>query len=151
MEDLLAPGPICKLIGQLPGPAVDRFGEAKLSRIGLVLLALGMALLPLMHPADNPVLTYLPLALAVALIPLGTAFTFPCVTSLLSRVVASTERGLYMGVQQTFGGAARVLFPVVYGFLYDRVVELPFFLAAVLVAGTLMLGLGMESYKTKAA
>ncbi|MEX2152427.1 MAG: MFS transporter [Gemmatimonadaceae bacterium] len=133
------------------GPAVDRFGEAKLSRYGLALLALGLALLPFTHPADNPVLTYLPLALAVALIPLGTAFTFPCVTALLSRVVPSAERGLYMGVQQTFGGVSRVLFPVVYGFLFDRVIALPFLLAAVLVAGTILLGLGMESYETKAA
>lgn len=130
------------------GPAVDRFGEAKLSRVGLALLAIGLALLPFMRPAANPVLTYLPLALAVALIPLGTAFTFPCVTSLLSRVVPSSERGLYMGVQQTFGGAARVVFPVIYGFLFDRVIGLPFILAAVLVAGTILLGLGMEDYAT---
>ena len=60
-------------------------------------------------------LPYLPLALAVALLPLGTAFTFPCVTALLSRVIPSSERGLYMGVQQTFGGTARVLFPIVAG------------------------------------
>lgn len=133
------------------GPAVDRFGEAKLSRVGLVLLATGLALLPFMYPAANPVLTYVPLALAVALIPLGTAFTFPCVTSLLSRVVASRERGLYMGVQQSFGGAARVIFPVIYGYLFDHVIGLPFMLAAVLVAGTILLGLGMESYETKAA
>ena len=133
------------------GPVVDRFGEARLSRIGLGLLALGLFLLPFMYPATNPVLTYLPLALAVALIPLGTAFTFPCVTSLLSRVVPSSERGLYMGVQQTFGGAARVFFPVVYGFLFDRVITLPFFLASVLVAATILLGLGMESYATKVA
>jgi MFS family permease len=104
-----------------------------------------------MYPAANPVLTYLPLALAVALIPLGTAFTFPCVTSLLSRVVPSSERGLYMGVQQTFGGAARVIFPVVYGYLFDHRMELPFFLAAVLVAGTILLGLDMEAYAAKAA
>jgi MFS family permease len=133
------------------GPMVDRFGEAKLSRIGLALLALGLVLLPFMYPASNPLLTYLPLALAVALIPLGTAFTFPCVTSMLSRVVPSSERGLYMGVQQTFGGAARVVFPVIYGFLFDRVIGLPFVLAAVLVAGTILLGLGMETYATKAA
>src|SRR6185503_17714888 len=133
------------------GPAVDRFGEAKLSRVGCTLLAIGLALLPFMYPAHNPVLTYLPLALAVALIPLGTAFTFPCVTAMLSRVVPSSERGLYMGVQQTFGGISRVIFPVVYGFLFDRVIGLPFVLAAVLVAGTILLGLGMESYQTKAA
>ena len=133
----------------LLGPLVDRLGEAKLSRIGLVLLSIGLAILPLMHPADNPVLTYLPLALAVALLPLGTAFTFPCVTATLSRVVSSNERGLYMGVQQTFGGAARVIFPIAYGALYDRVIELPFLLAAGLVAFTILLGLGMESYVAK--
>ncbi|HEY6064807.1 MAG TPA: MFS transporter, partial [Thermoanaerobaculia bacterium] len=118
------------------GKAVDRFGEARLSRLGLSLLSIGLALLPFMRPLANPVMTYVPLALAVALIPLGTAFTFPCVTSLLSRVVSSRERGLYMGVQQTFGGAARVVFPVIYGYLFDRVIELPFLIAAVLVAGT---------------
>ena len=56
-----------------------------------------------------------------------------------------------MGVQQTFGGAARVVFPIVYGFLFDRVIELPFLLAAGLVAGTILLGFGMESYQTKTA
>jgi len=133
------------------GRAVDRFGEARLSRLGLTLLAIGLALLPFMHPLANRVMTYVPLALAVALIPLGTAFTFPCVTSLLSRVVSSRERGLYMGVQQTFGGASRVIFPVVYGYLFDRVIELPFLLAAVLVAGTILLGLRMETYAAETA
>jgi len=83
--------------------------------------------------------------------PFGTAFTFPCVTSLLSRVVSSRERGLYMGVQQTFGGAARVIFPVVYGYLFDRVIQLPFLVAAVLVAGTILLGLRMETYAAETA
>ena len=132
------------------GPLVDRLGEAKLSRVGSSLLAIGLALIAFMHPASNPLLTYLPLALVVALIPLGTAFTFPCVTALLSRVVPSSERGLYMGVQQTFGGAARVLFPIAYGYLFDRVIELPFLIAAALVAGTILLGLGMEGYVTPA-
>jgi len=131
------------------GPAVDKYGEAKLSRVGSTLLAIGLFALPFIYKAHNPVLTYLPLALVVALIPLGTAFTFPCVTALLSRVVPSAERGLYMGVQQTFGGAARVLFPIVYGYLFDRVEGLPFWIAGVLVAGTIFLGLGMESYQTK--
>ena len=47
--------------------------------------------------------------------PLGTAFTFPCVTGLLSQVIAQRERGVMMGVQQSFGGAARVLFPLLAG------------------------------------
>ena len=60
----------------LLGKAVDRLGEARLSRIGMVLLAIGLGAMPLAR--SLPVL-----ALAVAFIPLGTAFTFPCVTALL--------------------------------------------------------------------
>jgi MFS family permease len=68
------------------------------------------------------------------------------VTALLSRVIPSRERGLYMGVQQTFGGTARVLFPVLAGIAFDRFHELPFLVSATLVAGTIYLGLGMEEY-----
>ncbi len=145
------------------GWAVDKYGEAKLSRLGQVLLAAGLAAMAFMHPMADPaafaerlggilpvsavaLLPFLPLALAVALLPLGTAFTFPCVTALLSRVIPSNERGLYMGVQQTFGGTARVVFPIVAGWAFDRFPELPFLLSATLVAGTILLGLGMEEY-----
>ncbi|HEV7798146.1 MAG TPA: MFS transporter, partial [Pyrinomonadaceae bacterium] len=72
----------------LLGRAVDWLGEANLSRLGIVLLATGVLGMPL---SQNLWM----LALAVALIPLGTAFTFPCVTALLSRVIAPRERGLY--------------------------------------------------------
>src|ERR1043165_5997287 len=126
------------------GPAVDRCGEARLSRIGQVLLATGLMAPPFGHRSGT--LPYLTLAIAVALIPLGTAFTFPCVTALLSRVIPSHERGLYMGVQQTFGGVARVAFPILAGFLFDRMIELPFLVSAALVAGTILLGLGMEEF-----
>jgi predicted MFS family arabinose efflux permease len=122
------------------GPAVDWLGEARLSRIGTVLLALGLATIPLTH-------SYLPLALAVGLIPLGTAFTFPCLTSLLSRVIENHERGLYMGVQQTFGGLARVIGPLWAGWAYDHLgVGVPFWTGAALVLGTLALGSGMGEY-----
>jgi multidrug resistance protein len=122
------------------GPIVDRLGEARLSRVGTVLLAVGLFTIPLTHG-------YLALALAVALVPLGTAFTFPCITALLSRVIERHERGLYMGVQQTFGGMARVIGPLWAGWAYDHLgVGVPFWTAAIVVAGTLLLGLGMEEY-----
>jgi MFS family permease len=87
------------------------------------------------------------LALAVALMPLGTAFTFPCVTAMLSRVISKEERGMYMGVQQTFGGASRAVFPIVAGLAYDHLgVGVPFVIAAALVASTLLLGADLERY-----
>ena len=76
--------------------------------------------------------------LGFTLMPLGTAFLFPCVTGLLSRVVPGNERGLYMGVQHTFGGVSRVLFPVAAGLLMDRFgVGVPFWISGLLVLATL--------------
>jgi MFS family permease len=145
------------------GRLVDKYGEARLSRVGMSLLTIGLLSLPFVHKlidaqalgrtlnGQSPVtftavLSFVPILVAVAMIPLGTAFTFPCVTSLLSRVIPSNERGLWMGLQQTFGGTARVIFPLLAGFLFDRMIELPFLVSAALVFGTIFLGLGMEEY-----
>jgi hypothetical protein len=49
-------------------------------------------------------------------------------------------------VQQTFGGLARVLFPILFGWLFDRYLPLPFLLSATMVAFTIYLGLGLETY-----
>jgi len=120
------------------GWAVDHYGEARLSRMGLILLAVGLATIPFARG-------YVTLALAVALIPLGTAFTFPCVTSMLSRMIPSGERGLYMGVQQTFGGLARIIIPLWAGFAYDHLgPTVPFFTSAALVAATILIGRGVD-------
>jgi multidrug resistance protein len=124
----------------LLGPMVDRFREAKLSRYGIVLLALGLALLPLSQ--NLPML-----ALSIGLIPLGTAFTFPCVTGMLSQVIPNHERGLYMGVQQTFGGLARVIGPIWAGFAFDYLGKgVPFYTGAALALFTLTLGVGIEAH-----
>jgi MFS family permease len=126
------------------GPAVDRLGEARLSRVGLVLLAGGLALTGLAGD-------WLMLALGFILMPIGTAFIFPCVTGLLSRCVPGAERGLYMGVQHTFGGVSRVIFPIGAGILMDRFgAGVPFWIAALLVIATLPLTAAMESYLSPA-
>ena len=126
----------------LLGPAVDRYREHKLSKYGVVLLALGLAAIPLSY-------NYVGLALAIALLPLGTAFTFPCVTGMLSQVIPNHERGLYMGVQQTFGGFARVLGPIWAGFAYDYLGKgVPFLTGALLALFTLTLFAGIESHLT---
>ena len=122
------------------GKLVDALGEPRLSRLGSLILAAGLAGISV-----APSLPWL--AVAVAFIPLGTAFTFPCVTAMLSRVISSRERGLYMGVQQTFGGVARVAFPIIAGFIFDHIgIRWPFFMCATLVAATILLGLGIDEH-----
>jgi MFS family permease len=108
--------------------------------LGLVLLAAGLGLIAVAH-------SYLTTIIAITLMPLGTAFLFPCITALLSRVVPSKERGLHMGVQQTYGGVSRVAFPILAGFLMDRFgAGSPYAVAAVLVAATLLITAPLEDY-----
>jgi MFS family permease len=124
----------------LLGRAVDWLGEANLSRLGIVLLAAGVLGMPLSRNLGM-------LALAVALIPLGTAFTFPCVTALLSRVIAPRERGLYMGMQQTYGGVARIIAPLFFGWAFDSLgVSAPYFFSSAFLLATISLGFGLDQY-----
>ncbi|HEY2962084.1 MAG TPA: MFS transporter [Pyrinomonadaceae bacterium] len=124
----------------LLGRMVDWLGEAKLSRLGLVLLTLGVLGMPLAWNLGT-------LAFAVALIPLGTAFTFPCVTALLSRIIKPRERGLFMGMQQTYGGAARAIAPLFFGWSFDLLgAKSPYFFASAFIFGTIFLGLGLDKY-----
>jgi MFS family permease len=119
------------------GPLVDRLGEVRLSRIGLLCLATSLLLLP----SATTLVTF---ALVIALQPLGMALTFPCLTSLLSRLVPAHERGLTMGMQQTFGGLARVAAPLLYGRAYDELGGgAPFWAAGLAVLATLLLGIGL--------
>jgi multidrug resistance protein len=87
------------------GWLVDRLGETRVMRAGTVLLALGMLLWPL--PRTVPIM-----ALVLALIPTGTALLFPSVTALVSHETDPKEVGQTMGVQQAFGGVARVAGPM---------------------------------------
>ena len=122
------------------GRMIEWLGEARLTRLGLVLLALGLALVAAVH-------SYLTLIVALTLMPLGTAFVFPCVTAMLSRVVPKRHRGLYMGVQNTFGGVSRVVFPLAAGIAMDHLgLGFPFVVAGVLVLSTLLLTTSMERY-----
>jgi multidrug resistance protein len=128
------------------GRMIEWLGEVRLTRLGLVLLASGLALIAAVHSFPT-------LLVALTLMPLGTAFVFPCVTAMLSRVVPKRHRGLYMGVQHTFGGVSRVVFPLAAGVAMDHLgLGFPFVVAGVLVLGTLLLTTTMEEYApTRAA
>src|ERR1041385_8988776 len=129
----------------LLGRMVDWLGETKLSRLGLSLLALGVMGMSQSH-------TLWMLGIAVALIPLGTAFTFPCVTALLSRVISPRERGLYMGMQQTYGGVARALAPLFFGWSFDKLgASSPYLIASGFILATIFLSPDIAHVSKKAA
>jgi multidrug resistance protein len=115
----------------LLGPVVRRLGEPRVARMGIMFLAAGLCLMAVSESWGT-------LFGSFTLMPLGTAFLFPCVTALLSVAIPARERGLQMGVQQTYGGIARVVFPLGAGLIVDRFgTGVPFMLAGLLVLATL--------------
>ena len=87
------------------GPLVDRFGETRLLRSGAICLVAAMLLFTVPHTIPG-------LAVVLFLFPAGTALLFPAVTALVSHESDPKELGQTMGVQQAFGGIARVVGPM---------------------------------------
>jgi multidrug resistance protein len=122
------------------GRMIEWLGEARVSRLGLVFLAAGLAMV-------SQITSYPTMVIALTLMPIGTGLLFPCITAMLSRVVPNAQRGLYMGVQHTFGGVSRVSFPLIAGFGMDALgMGVPFVFAGVMVIGTLLLTGSLEEY-----
>jgi multidrug resistance protein len=109
------------------GRLVSRFGEARLMRAGALLLALGLLMLPLPR--------HMTFFLAVMLLmPIGTALLFPATSALLSQRCDRSVLGQVMGVQQAFGGAARIIGPIWAGAAYERLGPgVPFHVAGAVV------------------
>ena len=122
------------------GRMIERIGEPAVARLGLVFLGLGLASVAMIR-------SYPTMLIPLTLMPMGTAFVFPCTTAMLSRVVPATQRGLYMGVQHTFGGVSRVAFPLIVGYAMDVLGKgIPFVFAGAMVLASLLLTFSMESY-----
>ncbi len=121
----------------LLGPAVRRFGEIGVTRLGSVSLILGLTLLPLPAMLDLARPAQLALfALAALFMPVGTALLFPATTALVSRRANRSETGQTMGVQQSFGSIARLIGPVCAGAIFEADIRYPFWAAAALMLGT---------------
>ncbi len=113
----------------LLGPMVRRFGEVGVMKLGAMALAVGLAAIP--FAPSIPIL-----AVAVLFVPVGTALLFPATTALVSRTAPDSETGQVMGVQQAFGGVARMLGPIGAGKAFDLLgPQAPFLMAAALMLG----------------
>lgn len=122
----------------LLGPAVQRFGERGVMRLGLAALTAGFALQPLASSLPA-------FAAVIVLIPIGTALLFPATTSLVTRYAPQHEVGATMGVQQAYGAVARLLGPIGAGVAFQYLgVGSPFWISAALAALTFVFALGLE-------
>ncbi len=105
-----------------------RLGEIRTMRLGAVLLAIGLLLMPL--PT-----TEWAFICCLVLAPIGTALLFPASTALVSHRTNRNEYGVQMGAQQTLRGIMSIVGPIgaTYAFQYLGP-GVPFFLSSGVVA-----------------
>jgi multidrug resistance protein len=98
--------------GGLLGRLVRRFGERFLIVAGIVLMAAGLALLPLTPATIPPVWSKLWLLLSsLLLLAVGNGIHNPSSLGLLSRLTDARSQGGTIGLSRSFGALARVLGP----------------------------------------
>ncbi len=118
----------------LLGPIVRRTGELQALRLGALSIAFGLATAPLATD-------FWQLGLAILFVPVGTALLFPTTTSMVSGRAPKGQTGLMLGVQQSFGGVARMIGPLWSGAVFQHwgIAE-PFWIAAALMVGVAWVG-----------
>jgi DHA1 family tetracycline resistance protein-like MFS transporter len=120
--------------GGLIGRLTRRFGEERLLLAGSVCLLLGLLGIPLSSRIPY-------LFVATGILSIGFAMVQPSINSLISRRAAAHEQGEVLGVSQSAGSLARVLGPLVAGFLFAMFGrDAPYFGGAAVIACVVILG-----------
>jgi MFS family permease len=113
-----------------------RFAERQLLCWGSAGLALAFVAMP---EAPSVALLLIPLALAAV----GRGVAQPALMGMASLAAPEDQRGLVLGSFQSAASLARVIGPLAAGLLYDRAISGPFLLAALLLAGVVLLAVRM--------
>jgi DHA1 family tetracycline resistance protein-like MFS transporter len=120
--------------GGLIGRLTRRFGEERLLLAGTVCLLLGLLGIPLASRVPY-------LYAATGLLSVGMAMAQPSINSLISRRAGAHQQGEVLGVSQSAGSLARVLGPLVAGFLFASFGRnVPYFGGAAVLACVVVLG-----------
>ncbi|MGZ3610319.1 MAG: MFS transporter [Ktedonobacteraceae bacterium] len=112
--------------GGLIGQLVKRFGEQKLLIAGLVMLALGLALLPLSS-------TLAVMLIALGILSAGNGAVTPTVSALLSLTSPRDVQGKVLGLSQGIASLGRIVGPLIAGSIFSLIGPgAPFILGSIL-------------------
>jgi MFS family permease len=120
--------------GGLVGRLVKRLGEQRLLIIGLVLLAMGLALLPFSTRLAV-------LLVALGILSAGEGAVTPTSAALLSFASPADKQGVTLGLAQGVGGLGRIIGPLLAGVLFTLGMGVPFIAGAILLALAAMISL----------
>ena len=132
--------------GGLVGKLTKKFGEKKLLLIGTVSMGIGVFTLPFVPPQ------YFWLQLiSLAFLALSNGCITPSISSLISQTSSPKEQGQAMGLNQSFASLARVIGPVLGGFLYNMQYTLPYIGGAVLMVAAYWVSKILQEQKLSVA
>jgi MFS family permease len=130
--------------GGLIGPLVRRFGEWRLTLVGLGFVIGGCVLVPLARPASAQPLVFT----AVGLLALGTGLVTPCLRALVSRRLDDSGQGAALGSLQGLQSLGSFLGPPLAGLAYETVGRpSPFWLGVTLLLAVVALVAGGTSLR----
>ena len=122
--------------GGLIGPLVNRFGEWKLTLIGLGLVIAGCLLIPTTNPEQARIGVFT----AVAILASGTGLVTPSLRSLVSRRLSDEGQGAALGSLQALQSLGSFLGPPLAGLGYDLLGQTsPFFGGAAMLVVVVLL------------
>jgi DHA1 family tetracycline resistance protein-like MFS transporter len=116
--------------GGLIGPLVKRFGEWKLTLVGLFFVVAGCVLVPLAKPEQAPAMVFP----ALASLALGTGLVTPCLRALVSQRLGDSGQGAALGSLQGLQSLGSFIGPPLAGLAYETVGRTsPFWLGTALL------------------
>jgi MFS transporter, DHA1 family, tetracycline resistance protein len=131
--------------GVAVGPAVKRFGDRKTMVFGLVIGAIGLAVLGL-APGDR-------IFIAGIFVSALWGFAMPTIQSLMTRLVSESEQGQLQGANMSVSSIAGIASPLFFGWVYSisvgpaAAVDAPglsFLIAAAILLGAGLMGLAVS-------
>jgi MFS family permease len=122
--------------GYLIGKLNKIFGERRLLLSGILMLAAGLAFIPI------SISKLFLIWLFIILMSIGLAFINPTILSLISKLTPPERQGEFLGINQSMGSLGRVLGPVWGGFAFNIVgYQYPFWTASIFTLLSLYLAI----------
>jgi DHA1 family tetracycline resistance protein-like MFS transporter len=113
---------VIAIIGQgfLFQKLVSVIGEPRLTVIGCLMMAVSLAVFPLLGPSMGGLTALL---ITTTVLSIGNAFASPSLTALGSKVSPEDRQGVSLGIMQSGASLARAIGPTVGGFLLNNAIN----------------------------
>jgi MFS transporter, DHA1 family, multidrug resistance protein len=117
--------------GGLIGKLIQKFGEGRVIQGGIVVSAVGFALILFVH-------NFLTAAVFLSIFGIGNGVIRPCVSSLVTKHISSGQ-GRATGLLSSFDSLGRIIGPPIAGQMFTAMIELPYLAGIVLSCFALIL------------